>query len=66
MLKTGTVRWFNETKGFGFIESGGVDYFLHYSELNIAGFKTVQPGQKVEFKATKTPKGYKAECVTVI
>jgi CspA family cold shock protein len=50
---TGTVKWFNETKGFGFIEQeGGPDVFVHFSAINGDGFKTLADGQKVEFTVT--------------
>ncbi len=65
---SGTVKWFNEDKGFGFIErsDGGEDVFLHFSALNGSGFKTVQEGQRVEFIVTPGPKGPKAEDVTTV
>lgn len=58
----GTVKWFNEDKGYGFIEreDGGEDVFLHYSELGGHGFKTVEEGSKVEFSVERGPKGPKA------
>jgi len=53
---TGTVKWFNETKGFGFIEQeGGPDVFAHYSAISGNGFKTLAEGQKVEFDGDKGP-----------
>lgn len=64
MLK-GTVKWFNETKGYGFItkEDGG-DVFVHYSEIQTDGFKTLTEGQKVNFEIVEGPKGQKAVNVT--
>ena len=63
--KTGQVKWFNEAKGFGFIEQeGGSDVFVHYSAINGGGFRTLAEGQKVEFTVTQGPKGPQAENVT--
>ncbi len=57
MLK-GTVKWFNESKGFGFIEQeGGKDVFVHYSAIGGNGFKTLNEGDKVEFEIVDGPKG---------
>lgn len=64
---TGTVKWFNETKGFGFIEQeSGPDVFAHYSAILDSGFKTLQEGQKVEFNLTDGAKGPQAEAIVVI
>ena len=58
---TGTVKWFNETKGFGFIEQDeGPDVFAHYSEINAGGFKTLAEGQKVEFELKDGERGPQA------
>lgn len=58
----GTVKWFNESKGFGFIEqSSGPDVFAHYSNITGDGFKTLTEGQKVEFVVTAGKKGPQAE-----
>lgn len=62
----GTVKWFNESKGFGFIESGGKDYFVHFSAIQGNGFKTLPEGANVRFKAGKGPKGPQAEEVEVV
>lgn len=64
--ETGKVKWFNATKGFGFIErEEGEDVFVHYKAINIEGFRTLEEGQKVEFNITKGPKGLQAEDVTI-
>lgn len=62
----GKVKWFNESKGFGFIESSGKDYFVHFSAIQNNGFKTLPEGAKVLFKAGKGPKGPQAEDVELI
>ena len=68
MSKTkGTVKWFNETKGFGFIErEDGPDVFVHFSSIQGEGFKTLADGQKVEFNVTDGHKGPQAENVVPI
>jgi cold shock protein len=64
---TGTVKWFNESKGFGFIErEGGPDVFAHFSAIQGSGFKTLLEGQKVEFEVTDGQKGPQAENINVI
>ncbi len=61
---TGTVKWFNESKGFGFIEQeSGPDVFVHFSAISSSGFKTLAEGQKVEFTVTQGQKGPQAENV---
>ena len=61
---TGTVKWFNETKGYGFIaQEGGPDVFVHFSAIQGDGFKTLTDGQKVEFTVTDGQKGPQAENV---
>lgn len=64
---TGTVKWFNEAKGFGFIQqSGGPDVFAHYSAISGSGFKTLAEGQKVEFNITQGQKGPQAENIVPV
>ena len=64
---TGTVKWFNESKGFGFLErEGGPDVFVHFSAINDSGFRSLTEGQKVSFTVTQGQKGPQAENVTVI
>jgi CspA family cold shock protein len=61
-MATGTVKWFNDAKGFGFItpDGGGEDLFAHFSAINMPGFKTLKEGQKVSFEVTQGPKGKQA------
>ena len=64
---TGTVKWFNESKGFGFIEQeSGPDVFVHFSAIVGDGFKTLAEGQKVEFTVTQGQKGPQAEKVVAL
>lgn len=64
-LITGTVKWFNDEKGYGFIERpGDKDVFVHHSAINGSGRKTLVEGQKVTMKVTQGPKGPQAEDVT--
>jgi len=64
---TGTVKWFNEAKGFGFIEQeSGPDVFAHFSAISSSGFKTLTEGQKVEFDVTQGQKGPQAENIVAI
>jgi CspA family cold shock protein len=63
-MASGKVKWFNDQKGFGFIEQqGGPDVFVHYSSISGDGFKTLAEGDPVEFEVTQGPKGLKAENV---
>lgn len=65
MRKKGTVKWFNEAKGFGFItQPDGEDVFVHYSAIQGDGFKTLAEGQSVEFEIVEGPKGKQAANVT--
>ena len=61
-MATGTVKWFNDSKGFGFIspEAGGDDLFAHFSAIQGQGFKTLKEGQRVSFDVTTGPKGQQA------
>lgn len=61
-MATGTVKWFNEAKGFGFIQpqEGGDDVFVHHSAIQGAGFKTLMQGQMVTFEVEQGPKGFLA------
>ena len=65
-MATGTVKWFNEAKGFGFITpaDGTADLFVHFSAIAGAGFKTLNEGQSVNFQVEKGPKGLQATQVT--
>ncbi|MDN2663376.1 cold-shock protein [Psychromonas sp. B3M02] len=63
----GTVKWFNESKGFGFIEqAAGPDVFAHFSAIVSEGFKTLAEGQKVEFTVSQGPKGPQAEGIVAL
>jgi CspA family cold shock protein len=61
-MATGTVKWFNDAKGFGFVtpDDGSVDLFAHFSAINMNGFKSLKEGQKVSFEVTQGPKGKQA------
>lgn len=61
--ETGTVKWFNDAKGFGFItqDGGGDDLFVHFRSIESSGFKSLQEGQKVSFKLVKGQKGMQAD-----
>ncbi|HAU0263714.1 TPA: cold-shock protein [Legionella pneumophila] len=62
----GKVKWFNEGKSFGFIESSGKDYFVHFSAIQSSGFKTLPEGATVLFKVGKGQKGPQAEDVELV
>ena len=61
-MATGTVKWFNDAKGYGFItpDDGSEDLFAHFSAIQMGGFKTLKEGQKVTFEVTQGPKGKQA------
>ncbi|MFP4698427.1 MAG: cold-shock protein [Eubacteriales bacterium] len=64
-MKTGTVKWFNAKKGFGFIsDEAGNDVFVHYTALQMGGFKSLEEGDKVEFEVVEGEKGPQASNVT--
>ena len=64
---TGTVKWFNSEKGFGFVtQEGGPDLFVHYSEIQSNGYRSLNEGDKVEFDITDGKKGKQASAVVVI
>ncbi len=64
---TGTVKWFNGSKGYGFLaREGGADVFVHFSAIQGDGFKNLEEGQKVEFSVEKGPKGPQATNVVVV
>jgi CspA family cold shock protein len=67
-MATGTVKWFNSEKGFGFIEQdgGGPDVFAHYSAIASSGYRELVEGQKVEFDIAQGPKGLQAENIRPI
>jgi cold shock protein len=63
----GTVKWFNESKGFGFLsQESGPDVFVHHSEIKADGYRTLNEGDKVQFEITQSPKGPRAANVTVV
>ncbi|MBP6797395.1 MAG: cold-shock protein [Luteimonas sp.] len=61
-MQYGTVKWFNDAKGFGFIapEDGSADVFVHYSAIDAKGFRSLQEGQRVQYEVTQGPKGAQA------
>jgi len=65
--ETGTVKWFSDAKGYGFIQrDGGDDVFVHYSAITGGGFRTLQEGQRVEFSVKQGPKGLQADDVQAV
>ena len=68
LMALGTVKWFNDAKGFGFItqDGGGEDVFCHHTAITMDGFRTLQEGQKVEFDVTRGPKGLQAQNVKAV
>ena len=67
LMPTGTVKWFNDSKGYGFIapSDGADDVFVHFSAINASGFRTLSEGQTVQFEVERGPKGLQARNVTV-
>ena len=60
-MATGTVKWFNDAKGFGFIsQEGGEDVFVHHTAISMDGFRTLKEGERVEFEVVQGPKGLQA------
>jgi CspA family cold shock protein len=60
-MANGTVKWFNDAKGYGFIsQEGGEDVFVHHTAINMDGFRTLKEGERVEFDVTQGPKGLQA------
>jgi len=63
-METGTVKWFNDAKGYGFISrQSGDDVFVHFSAIQASGFRSLREGQSVQFDLAKGPKGFQAENV---
>ena len=66
-MEQGTVKWFNDAKGYGFISrQTGEDVFVHFSAIQAGGFRSLQEGQAVQFEETKGPKGWQAENVQAV
>ena len=67
-MEKGTVKWFNDAKGYGFIsrDSGQGDVFVHFSAIQSSGFRSLQEGQQVQFDVVKGPKGWQAENVKAL
>jgi cold shock protein len=66
-MEQGTVKWFNDAKGYGFISrQNGEDVFVHFSAIQAGGFRSLQEGQAVRFDVTKGPKGWHAENVQAV
>jgi len=67
MKEKGTVKWFNAAKGYGFIQrETGEDVFVHFSAINMNGYRTLDEGARVEFSVKRGPKGLQAEDVTMM
>lgn len=67
-MQYGTVKWFNDAKGFGFItpEEGGADVFAHFSAINAKGFRSLEEGQRVRYEVTEGPKGAQASDIAPV
>ncbi|MBV7314580.1 cold shock domain-containing protein CspD [Shewanella sp. NIFS-20-20] len=67
-MASGTVKWFNNAKGFGFIcpDEGGEDVFAHYSTITMEGYRTLKAGQPVEFEVEQGPKGMHASAISPV
>jgi CspA family cold shock protein len=66
-MEQGTVKWFNDAKGYGFLSrNGGEDVFVHFSAIQSSGFKSLQEGAAVQFEVVKGPKGLQAENVQLL
>jgi cold shock protein len=66
-MEKGTVKWFNEAKGYGFISrDSGEDVFVHFSSIQGGGFRSLQEGQAVEFEVVRGPKGFQASNVVAV
>lgn len=67
-MLTGTVKWFNDAKGFGFItpDAGGADLFAHFQDIKSSGFKSLSENQRVSFERAHSPKGEKASNISII
>ena len=66
-MEQGTVKWFNDAKGFGFItRQSGEDVFVHFSAIQSKGFRSLQEGQSVQFSVVRGPKGLQAESVEIL
>ena len=67
-MATGIVKWFNDAKGFGFVapDDGGADLFIHFSAINMGGFKSLKEGQKISFEVAQGPKGKQASNIQAI
>ncbi len=67
-MATGTVKWFNDAKGYGFItpDDGGDDLFAHFSAIQAQGFKSLKEGQKVQYEVTQGPKGKQASNIRTV
>ncbi len=67
-MRTGTVKWFNDAKGYGFIapKEGGDDVFVHFSSISGSGFRSLSEGQSVEFEVERGPKGLQATNVNAV